>query len=785
MRRLTALFLLLLLVPPSPAFGEVWDWEVFMSVYTVRTLIRVDDDLWGATNGGLFRFHLPTETFETFTNADGLSYNDIRCMTLDGRGNLILGMGNAYVDVFNLVTHQVTSISDFKLNSKIFQIYALYNDQGTIYVGTDIGVSRLIYYENWQRYLIQGNFSNLGSFEPEIPAKAIQVFDSGLWIGTDDGLARGDLSLPYLESPEGWANFTTADGLSSNEINALTVFRDTLYVAANSGLNRLADSSFQALQVSNSSGIAFLKVHQDTLYYGRSGGIYRLEGNQGIKYGSTQAKGLTLEFAADGAMWAGMQVESNRLGGLRKLAGDDWLYYAPEGPRFDVIADLVVLDDGSLWVTGAQATGSGGGGLAHFDGQHWINLTRQNDAYALGDSVSPDSFFWNDIRALALDHSGNLWVGNNGRGVAWFHFEGDTVLANGYYPASSGRLFGIASASGANFCVVRDLLTDDWGNVWICNSEADPIDGPPIAIVPTDFIQDTAAFPNWVYLTVISNGAPLVNAEFQVDRIAQDSFGRKWFGGNNNKGKDMWVLDDQGTLSADDDVWTELSGLPSDSITAIVCDHDGIVWVGTPSGVQYFYPVENAEDLEGIDLYYLPVGQSVRAIGVDPQNNKWFGTTSGVSVLSSDNFTWLSTFTTLAGDYPSPLPGDLVQAIAFNPQAGYVYLGTDKGLARLQTPYKSMGGTVSLVSVWPNPFVISPSSTARLYFDPSGLDLNAELKIFTASGLLVKHLTLAEINSGWDGRNMNNELVATGVYLLLAYSSDGSAAVSKVAVIHQ
>jgi ligand-binding sensor domain-containing protein len=767
-----------LLVLPLCASAAVWDWEVFMSAYTVRSLIRVGDDLYGASNCGLFRFHLPTETFESFTTADGLSYNDIRALALDERNNLILGMGNASVDVFNLGTRQINTISDFKLNSKVFQIYALHNYQGDIFVGTDIGVSRLSFNEDWNRYVIAGNYNHLGDFAPEIPVKCIQVFENGLWVGTQSGLARGDLSQFYLESPEAWSNFTTAQGLAGDTVAALAVFENTLYAASTPGLSTLTDSTFEALSIGLTSFITFLKAHQDTLYYGRGGGIYRLAESVGVLYGSYTALGLALEFAEDGTMWAGMQLEITRLGGLKKFVDGDWLYYDPESPQLDIITDVVVQEDGSLWISGSQAAGFGNGALAHFDGDHWINLTRQYDVDP-ETSISPDSFFSAPIRALALDTHGGLWAGGDARGAAWFRAQDDTVLANAYYSASSGRLFGIAT--GPNFCVVRDVMTDGEGNVWICNSEANPLLGLPIAVVPEDFIEDSVANPNWTYLVCPLD--PPQNQRYQSDRVAMDSYGRKWFGANNQTGSGIRILDDNGTLSASDDEWYALEGLPSDSIAAIVCDREGVVWVGTPAGVQYFYPVENPEELLGTNIA-LPLVQSVRAIGVDPQNNKWFGTIAGVSVLASDNFTWIHNYTTFDGQYPSPLPGDVVQAISFDQGQGYAYLGTDKGLARLQTPYKSMGATVTSVSIWPNPFVLLPGGASRLYFDPAGLDENTEIKIFTVSGLLVRHLNLSQINSGWDGRNWNNEFVGTGVYLLLAYSSDGSTGVSKVAVIH-
>ncbi|RJP76015.1 MAG: hypothetical protein C4524_10825 [Candidatus Zixiibacteriota bacterium] len=796
MKTTPSLLALLVLSLPALAAGQNAEWVAYPSVHTVRNLVRVDQDLWGATNGGLFRFDLSTETFQTFTTSDGLSSNDIRALVLDGRGNLILGMGNAYVDVFHLATGQVTRIPDFKQNSQIFQVFALYQHQGEVFVATDVGVSRLAYYPDLGKYLVQGTYSKLGSFQEDVAVNALAVHDGGLWAGTDIGLARGDLSQAYLESPTAWENYTVNQGLSANKVSALGVFRDTLYVgvtgtgSAYLGLNRMTATGFEPLPIEGLVNIALLKEHQDTLYVGRGGGMYRLNDDQlGVtRLGSVVARGLSLEPAPDGTLWAGFQEESPRHGGLRHWAGGTWSFYSPEGLLAEAITDIIVEQDGSLWVTGQKA-GSSSGVLSHFDGEHWINLSRPDDyPGSPGGAVSSDSFFWAMPKAMTRDLEGNLWVGSDGRGVGWFHYdeEMDTVLAHAYYSAASGRLFGItATGAGANYVVVRDLMTDDQGNVWIGNAEVVTTVSDPIAVVPADFIQDTVAFPNWTYTTIEQFGSPIQFSAFHVDRLGLDTFGHKWFGGTNNNSTGLWVLDDNGTpLNTGDDSWAHLPNLPSDSITAITTDREGLVWVGTPSGVQYFYPQEDVSNLAGVDLY-IPLGQNVNCITVDPQNNKWFGTTNGVAVLGADNFTWLQFYTDLEGFYPTPMPSSSVQAIAFDAKNGYAYLGTGAGLARVKTPYKGMGEAVTSVTLWPNPLHLSEGTTERMQLDPMGLNETTELKIFTASGLLVRHLGLTELNMGWDGRNMKGELVGSGVYLVLAYSSDGSAQVGKVAVIRQ
>jgi ligand-binding sensor domain-containing protein len=795
MKYLRLYFLIACLTWPAMIFAGTPDWEVFFSMHTVRTLIRIGPDLWGASNGGLFRFNLPDRTFQTFTNAEGLSSNDVRAMALDGRGNLILGMGNAYVDMFNLATHQVTSMSDFRSNNKIFQIYDLYNYNGAIYAATDIGVSRLVYYSNLQRYLIQGNYNNLITAHPEIPVQTLRVFGGNLWVGTSQGLARGDLSSTYLESPQAWTTYTTASGLSGINITALEIHRDTLYAAASgvtNGLNRLVDSTFSTLPVPNATGIAFMKSWQDTLYLGRAGGIYRLDGGNVPLLGNYQAKGLTLEYDETGSLWGGFQVDGNLRGGLANFTSSGaWVYYRPEGPACESINDILVEADGSLWLTGRQTAVFYNGVLAHFDGNHWINLTSQDEAPA-PHPVSSDTFFHYETKAMTKDLADNLWVGTHGCGVGWFRWvrdtlledgsTGDSIFANAYYSSSSGRLFGIAEPQYDPYCVAQDLLTDPVGNVWICNSfAAGSSNAQPLAIVPSAFIQDSAANPAWNYLTPQNTNQ---NAKYCVDRISQDQFGNKWIGAFNNVGKGARVLDDNGTLESPDDHWYTLTNLPSDSVSCMTLDRDGIMWVGTSAGVRYYYTTQNPQALVGYNLV-VPVSQNIRTIAVDPQNNKWFGTAAGISVLAADDYSWLANYTALEGTYPSPLPGNIVNAIAFDPHTGAAYLGTDKGLARLTTPYKETGENVVSVNVWPNPLIIGEGLTDRLNFDMMGMAGDSKVKIFTTSGEMVRMLSTVDVGLGWDGRNSHGKLVGTGVYLILAYSSNGSAHSGKIAVIHQ
>ena len=70
-----------------------------------------------------------------------------------------------------------------------------------------------------------------------------------------------------------------------------------------------------------------------------------------------------------------------------------------------------------------------------------------------------------------------------------------------------------------------------------------------------------------------------------------------------------------------------------------------------------------------------------------------------------------------------------------------------------------------------------------------GLVSDSQIKIFSVSGRLVSHLpgpagTVEGNNAYWYGTDDGGNLVPSGVYIVLAYSSDGSqSVVGKIAVV--
>jgi len=246
-------------------------------------------------------------------------------------------------------------------------------------------------------------------------------------------------------------------------------------------------------------------------------------------------------------------------------------------------------------------------------------------------------------------------------------------------------------------------------------------------------------------------------------------FGLYYF--NENKTFDDLTDDTQGYMNSS-------NGLLSDLITALAVDQRGYLWVGTNVGLNVILNPSKPKVTSNLGLALR--NQTITCIAIDPLDQKWIGTTQGVFVLSSDGIQ-------LIGQYDSknsPLPSDDIKSIAFDAKNGIAYIGTDYGLAALQTssvqPLQSFGE----VFVYPNPFVVGDGATS-LTID--GLVGNSSIKIFTISGKLISDFTTPGGRIAfWDGKDLNGNLVPTGIYIIVSYDQEANnVKTSKVAVIRK
>jgi streptogramin lyase len=224
---------------------------------------------------------------------------------------------------------------------------------------------------------------------------------------------------------------------------------------------------------------------------------------------------------------------------------------------------------------------------------------------------------------------------------------------------------------------------------------------------------------------------------------------------------------------------TAANGLPSDNASTIVVDRDNEIWVGTDRGVAIILDPSNPLRTNGIATYRPANGLTVNAIAVDPLNQKWVATTEGVILYSPDGTQALASYTVESTS--GKLIDNNVKSIAIDPGTGTVYFGTTGGLASLSTPAVAPKAEFDKLSVYPNPYLV-PNGTPLTV---DGLVANAGMKILTIDGRLVREIKTPGGRVGfWDGKDDQGNVVASGVYLIVGFTEDGSqAGAGKVAVI--
>ena len=130
----------------------------------------------------------------------------------------------------------------------------------------------------------------------------------------------------------------------------------------------------------------------------------------------------------------------------------------------------------------------------------------------------------------------------------------------------------------------------------------------------------------------------------------------------------------------------------------------------------------------------------------------------------------------------SRLLSNNIEDIAIDHTTGEVFFGTDKGLCSYisdaTVPSDEM--TKDNVYAYPNP--VRPDYNRPITV--VGLSLNADVKIVTVNGVLVKQ---GRSNGGtfvWDGKDRYGNRVASGVYMVETATADGNkGTVCKIAVV--
>ena len=274
-----------------------------------------------------------------------------------------------------------------------------------------------------------------------------------------------------------------------------------------------------------------------------------------------------------------------------------------------------------------------------------------------------DGLAGGNIRAIAEDKSGYLWIATDGDGVS--RYDGE-------------RFLNFSTEDGLPSNYVWAFLRDSRGDLWFATG------------------LGACKYDDNGFGTILNIEDGLVN-NF-ITSIAEDKKGNLWFG---TKGG---VSKYDGTKFTN---FTTDSGLVDDYIRAILEDDAGNLWFGTGGGGLSKYDGEKFTNFTMDDgLAHNFVGMALK----DTAGNLWFGTNNGISKYDGTKF---ENFTTENG-----LGNNSIRSL-LEDSKGCLWVGTAGGVARYNgRDFQNFTSKHGLVG--DNVTAICESSDGNLWFGTWG-----------------------------------------------------------------
>ena len=722
--------------------------------------------IFTASENAIYIHSTQNDQLSIITTIDGLSGDFISNIYYSTNFNkLIIGYENGLIQIVDFNNDNILTIYDIIEKTTIPPNKKKINEftevDNIIYISTDYGVS--LYDLNSLEF---GDSLFIGEGGTQQQVNQTIINDNFLYAVLPDfgGIKRVNLDLDII-------NYQNWELAYSGDFDFILNIGDSFVFTNENNVFFNENGTFSQV-ISLSQTIKKIVINEGKIIITSEDKIFIYDTNFNLINSSIISSNFNTNFNSSELYNNYIYVATSSKGLLKININNIQQNYSilPAGPLDNNVFSISSLY-GSLWATFGDYTSTynpyplARKGVSHWSDEYWNNINYDSipeNAVNLN-NISINPFNLNNI-FISSYHGGLLEISDESLSLFDQLNSGLESLISNETNYNSVRI------SGSNF--------DDSGTLWLMNSRVDN----PLK----SFNLDTNQWSSYDFTQIIPDG---FNDELGFSDIVIGSNGTKWIGGlnsgligfNENAGNPL--------LKRIND--NDVGNLPSPYVKSLAMDNNNHLWIGTIKGLRVLYNTSNFFDanvstqqivIEEDGIYKeLLEQQFISDIKVDGSNNKWVGTIgSGLFYFSQNGQQTIYHFT----KNNSPLPSNNINDIALDFVNGLVFIATDKGLVSFDSGGSTTSSTLNESYVYPNP--VRPSFNMNIEkIKISGITEDINIKITDISGNLVAEANSnvnnryngfnLEIDGGiayWNGKNLANNSVSSGVYIVMLSDLD-------------
>lgn len=748
-------------------------WQGYFSYYNIKNVVVGNTKVYCASENAVFTYDLSNAELQTITTIEGLSGETITTIAFSKTHQaLMIGYANGLIEIVSGPENQVLTVVDIldkqtiPPNLKRINHFNIDTD-GRVYISTDYGVS--VY--NLER-LEFGDSYFIGAGGSQISVQQTTIFNNSIYAacGNNNAIKTAALSNSNLIDYQQWqtlgdGNFEAIESVD----NRLYTIKSNQVVYEISGVNFTPVFTYSGLPVDMKTANGNLVITTQT-------NVYVYNPNFSLLASAAVSPDFNTQFTSAIVAENAIYIGTTSFGVLKSPLASTHTFEVirPEGPLMND-AFKIEAGNGDVWVTYGDYTVSYNPfplrsfGLSHLIDEDWNNtpydelLTAKNLNYIAVNPFNPSQVF------ISACHQGILELNN----------EVPTIL----YDHTNSALESLVVPSAPNEISVRQTgsVFDRNGLLWTLTCRVDK--------ALKSYNPSTGEWRGYSFSDIIPD--PFFD-ELGFGDITIDRNGTKWICAY-NKGVIGYNEDGNHIRNINSDE----QNMPSSVVTSVAVDNNNQLWIGTIKGLRVlyntggFFEMPNPTVAEVVVLddgvpQELLSNQYITDIKIDGSNNKWIGTLdAGIFYFSPDGQQTIYHFTTTN----SPLPSNFVKDISIDAQNGKVYIATEKGLVSFNSGGSKPTEELASAYTYPNPVrpeydILGANNLNDINkgVKIKGITDNVNIKITDIEGNLVAeaqsriNLRASRSNANfaidggtaiWNGKNLANNIVASGVYLIL------------------